>query len=109
MSTVQSIVNTARFDLQDPEADNWSDPELAGHVLSGVQLAFVRAPHLFFGQYATMPPASLALTDNVPMDSRFDRALADYVIARAHIKDDEDARNAESAPFVQLFLAQIGG
>jgi hypothetical protein len=110
VSTVQAIVDLARVNLQDgdPDAQNWSDTELAGHVLAGVRTAFVRAPQLFFGLYDTMPPASLALTDPCPLSPEYDHALADYTVARAHLKDDEDARDAESQPFIQLFLAEIG-
>lgn len=111
MTTVQALVDMARVNLQDgdPTSQNWSDDELAGHLLAGVRTAFTRAPHLFFGMYDTMPPATLGLTDQCPLPPQYDHAMVDYTVARAHLKDDEDARDSESQPFIQLFLSEIGG
>lgn len=109
MSTIQSIVDLARVTLQDPDEETWTDDELGAHVLAGVQTAFRIAPHLFFGQFDTMPPTSLALGASCPLSADYDRALADFAVARAHLDDDEDARDSESSPFIQLFRVQIGG
>jgi hypothetical protein len=108
VSTIQSIINQARVELEDPDGVTWKDPEMVLHALSGLNLAFQIAPHHFFGQYNTMPLATLVLTDSSPLPVQFDRAIADYIVGRAHLKDDEDARDSESAPFLALFRAQLG-
>lgn len=108
MSTAASIIDLSRIDLNDPDAVTWTNAELLKHVLSGVNLAFRVAPHLFFGQYDTMPLHTLTLTDDCLIPSQYDRALADYCTARAHMRDDEDAKDTEASLFVSLFKAELG-
>lgn len=112
MATMQDALDLARIDLNDADAleanRRWPDAELLKHANGFVQLARFVRPDLFLGGYAS-PPTELAAGQGFPLDAMYLRGCADYIAARAHGKDTEEAIETKAAVLLKLALAQLSG
>lgn len=102
--TLQDVIDSARETLNDDDQDRYSDPKLLAHANEGLDELFLHRPDLFIGQLDTYAgDGSLAAADDFPIDSKYRRAIADYAIARAEMKDDEHVLSQRATLMVQLF------
>jgi hypothetical protein len=48
------------------------------------------------------------LADNCPLPPAYRRIIADFIIGRAAMKDDENAQNGRAPAYLQTFTRAIG-
>lgn len=101
--TMRDVVGSARETLNDEDADRYSDPTLFDHAVEALDELYIQRPDLFIGQLSSYDGSSLTLDNDFPIDPRYRRAVADYVIARAEMKDDEHVVSQRATLMVQLF------
>lgn len=93
--TLQSVVDLARADLNDQDATDanrrYPDAEITKHVNHALLTMFNVAPFIWHGKYNTtyIPNGERVLTDAWPVDPKWLRPCADFVVALAESKDDE--------------------
>ena len=105
--TMQSIVDLARVDMNDPGKLRWSDAKLLAYANDALQVAREWRADLFVGSLGT-PLADLLLADNCPLPPAYRRIVADFIIGRAAMKDDENAQNGRAPAYLQTFTRAIG-
>lgn len=103
--TYQQVADRARSAaLNDAAKRRYSDPDLIGLAADGILVLRRDRPDLFIGQFSSLPGTTApASTDNIPLPDEYFPALVDYVIARAHGRDAEDA----AATLVPVFMGQF--
>ena len=101
--TMQDVIDSARETLNDEDADRYSDPTLFDHAVEALDELCLQRPDLFIGQFSSYDGSSLALDDDFPIDTKYRRAVADYVVGRAEMKDDEHVLSQRATLMVQLF------
>ncbi|MCY1167376.1 hypothetical protein D9M73_73370 [compost metagenome] len=104
MTTAQQIIDQAREPLNDDEKVRNTDPVLLGYLNFGLRRLKRARADLFIGTLGA-GHTDLALIDPVPTPEEYDQNLADYLSARAHTKDDEEAANSR----IELFFALAKG
>lgn len=108
MNTVQEVIDLARIDLNDKGKDRWKDEELLKRFNVCLTLIFDLRPDLRLGHFAD-DPVRFKLTDELPPSVRkYSQAIADFIIARANAKDQEDAEMSRSSVFMTSFRAMLG-
>jgi hypothetical protein len=107
MATCQAIVDKARATaLNDTDKVRYSDADLMGYLQDGVSRAYALRPDLRYGSYGTTP-AALSLGSTFPLPVQHEAVVADYVIARAESRDDENVNANRELKFMQAFDAGI--
>jgi len=106
-TTLQQVVDLARPTLNDDDKVRWPDAECLAYVQTGLDTVYQIRPDLFIGKFATFDSAALALGDPLPIEDRYRRLLADYVISRAETKDDEAVNNNRAALAYQFFEERL--
>jgi hypothetical protein len=104
--TYQSVVDLARIPLNDSDAVRYPDVDLLSYANHGVLAVTKRRPDLFVGNYANLPTGEALLGDTFPLPAEYVQTLADYVVARAELADDEHTNSGRAAAFAQLFGAE---
>jgi|SRR5687768_3245367 len=101
--TYQTVVDLARVPLNDTDKARYSDEQLMLFANHGTLALVKRRPDLFIGQFDSLPSGEAILTDMLPTEAAYAQVLADYVVARAEMTDDEHANSGRAAAFVNLF------
>ena len=96
--TVEGIIQKSRVKLLDTSSPyRWSDKELRDGVRMAVRhIRSVRPETRYVGGVLH----DFGVTDDtseIPIDDRFEEALAYYVVYYAYLKDDADTVNAQLA------------
>lgn len=104
--TYQSVVDLARIPLNDSDAARYPDVDLLAYANHGMLTIAKRRPDLFIGSFANLPDGEKLLGDAFPLDAGYVQTLADYVVARAEMADDEHVNSGRAAAFAQLFGAE---
>lgn len=106
--TLQNVIDWARKSLNDDDKARWPDAEMLVYANDGLNEVWLLRPDLFIGQYTTFAgDGTLAAGATLPIDARFSRVLADYLIHRAHLKDDEASENGRAAAYRQFFEGRL--
>lgn len=108
--TFQTVLDLARESLNDTAKDRYPDATLQKHANDGVDEMFGLRPDLFIGLYSldyATNGAQYAVSDLLPFDSRFKRVLADYVVFRAEMVDDEHVTSARAELSAKLFARLV--
>lgn len=106
--TLQNVVDLAREDLNDAAKTRYADSVLLKHANDGLDAMLMGRPDLFIGQFTTMQDgAQFALGDNLPVEGRFKRVLADYIVFRAESKDDDAVNAGRAELMAKLFQAEL--
>lgn len=102
--TVAGIISKARVKLLDTNSPyRWSEQELLDGVRMAVRhIRSIRPETRYVGGVLSDFDVGYA-TDEIPVDDRFEEALAYYVVYYAYLKDDADTVNAQLA---ESFLAK---
>ena len=113
MATFQSILDEARTLLNDEVIDEstitrYTATQLLGYTRQGLVEARRVRPDLFLSNLTGAFPA-YAATDVVPMPEEYHVCLADYVVHRAELRDDEFAVDGRSTNLYQKFKAGLMG
>lgn len=111
MATLQTVIDLARFPLNDsdPEDENrrYRDATILQFVISGLMHAFRQRPDLFVGQFMAPPTFEMPATSNFPLPDQYVQVLADYATARCETVDDEHVISQRAAMFMQLFGGEV--
>lgn len=101
--TYQSVVDLARIPLNDTDKVRYTDAQLMLFANHGMLAMIKRRPDLFIGQYHNLPTGEAVLNDPFPIEPAYAQLVADWVVARAEMADDEHANSGRSMAFVNLF------
>lgn len=107
-TTVQQIIDRARYTLNDPDKTRYPDAELLDYTNDALLVMRKKRPDLFIGQWAALP-SGLALGANWPTSDEYTVSVQAYIIARAEAKEDEYEDTSRAAQFVQAFEAGVFG
>lgn len=100
--TVQQLLDRARLPLNDPDKVRLTDTELLTYANDAFLRIRKKRPDLFLGMWNILP-AELAVTAYFPVSDEYMPIIADYITARAEMKDDEHIGDGRAAGFVKLF------
>lgn len=106
--TYQAIVDLARMPLNDEDKVRYSDAQLLKFANQGTLALSKRRPDLFVGQFHNLPTGEAALADFFPIEAAYAQVLADWIVARAEMADDEHANSGRAQAFVNLFGSEAG-
>lgn len=111
MFTFQQVCDRARLPLNDAAKTRWSDNELLSYAVDAYLLLRLKRPDIFITGFASLPDySSLTLGSTFPSaPDEYLPAIADYVTARAQLKDDEPAVAERAEAFFSLFRTGVIG
>ncbi len=110
MATVQTVIDLARFTLNDDDKVRWPDAEMLLYTQDALDTILQLRPDLFHGQLATLfDSETLTLASAFPIEDRFRRIVADYLIMRAETKDEEAINTGRAQSAVQYFERMLLG
>lgn len=101
--TYQTIIDLARIPLNDDDKVRYSDEQLLQFANQGILAISKRRPDLFIGQFSNLPDGEAALTDYFQIEPAYAQLLADWIVGRAEMTDDEHADSGRASVFVNLF------
>lgn len=101
--TYQSVIDLARIPLNDSDKARYSDEQLLLFANHGILTLTKRRPDLFIGQFSSLPTGEAIITDSIPTGNEYAQLLADYVVARAEMTDDEHVNSSRAIAFVNMF------
>jgi hypothetical protein len=118
MSTLQDVVNIARYELNDPlttitaagtstNIPRQTDAQLLQFANDGIAKALVIRPDLYYGSWST-PYTDLQLTDIFPLPIEYRYAIASYMIARNQSADDEFVIEQRADKSMADFMKGLG-
>jgi hypothetical protein len=108
--TIQNVVDDARASLNDDDKTRWSDAECLEYAKAALDAIFQLRPDLFIGQFEPLfDSEALALTSNFPIEERYRRQVADYIVMRAETKDDEAVVTQRAAGAFKYFTEMLLG
>ncbi len=106
MATMQSVIDTARLDLNDDDKVRHTDTTLLLFANNYLQEVSKNRPDLYFPD--DPPESSLALGATFPLSDKFIRPCADYVIGRANLRGTEESRIDVAAAYMQMSATTSG-
>jgi hypothetical protein len=101
--TYQTVVDLARYPLNDNDKVRISDAELLSFANAGMLQLLQRRPDVFVGKFSILPTGENVLTDPFPLIGAYVQTVADYVTFRAETVDDEKMNEPRALAFAQLF------
>ena len=101
--TYQTVVDLARKSLNDEDKVRYSDSDLLLFANHGMLALVKRRPDFFIGQFANLPTGESGLTEYLQIDPVHAQTLADWVVARAEMTDDEHANSGRAGAVFNLF------
>ena len=104
---MQSVIDLARLDLNDSDKVRHTDADCLKFLNDYIQEAISKRPDLFFGVASSLPN-NLALNADFPMNDRYVRGAADFVIARCNMRGTEEGRLDVGSAYLQLSAANGG-
>lgn len=107
--TIQAVIDLARNTLNDDDKVRWTDAECLSYAQNGMDSIYELRPDLFIGQFSTFDSAALELVTPLPIEERFRRQLADYIVMRCETKDDESVVTDRAALAYKFFESRLVG
>lgn len=108
--TTQTAIDLARDTLNDAEKVRWPDAECLKYLKNAVDTLYDMRPDMFhLNDYATVFDSDLLELDtpsNLPIDNRYQRLIADYIIFRCETKDDQSVVTQRAVQSYQFFQHQ---
>lgn len=109
--TIQDVIDLARKDLNDADAARYEDTDdLLRYANDGLDELFLLRPDVFIGSFvaaALTDGNARALGDTLLVDGRLRRALADYIVARAEMRDDEHVNSGRAVAMAGFFEKRL--
>lgn len=106
MSTMQEVVDMARQPLNDDDKVRWTDAQLLAYANAAILFVRKKRPDLFLGDWSSLP-SGLALAGTFPVVDEYLPIVANYVTARASLRDDEQVDAGRVAAFHQNFEREL--
>lgn len=88
--------------LNDVDAVRWTDEDLMRYANEAVREIRRVRPDLFLGMYNQNLPTYL-LSDDFPVDDLYLKYLDDYIIHRAHMREEEYVDDQRAMAFLATF------
>lgn len=110
--TIQQVLDLARESLNDDDKVRYTDAALLKYANDGLDEMCLLRPDLFIGSFsaaALTDGNQRVVGDSLPVDGRFRRVVADYVIARAEMADDEHAVGGRASAMAKFFETRLVG
>ena len=106
MATFQEQITGIREILNDVDAVRWSDTDLMRYGNECVREIRRIRPDLFLGTYGQAIP-TYVLADTFPLDVEYLKYLDDYMIHRAHMREEEYVDDQRAVAFLATFRAGL--
>ena len=90
--TCQDVIDLARESLNDDGDDaerRWPDARCMKFLQDGLDAILEIRPDLFIGQFGTFKSFDLVIGADFPLEGRYRRVVADYIIMRCEMGDEE--------------------
>lgn len=107
MATMQSVLDLARFDLNDDAKIRHTDAAMIQFANDGIAKALVLRPDLNYGSYGTAY-ADLTTASAFPLPLEYRPAIANYIVLRCETADDPFAVEQRALQALKLYLADLG-
>jgi len=107
MATMQDIVDLARVDLNDDDKVRWTDATLLRHANDALLISKSLRGDLFIGSLGT-PLVDLALSGTFPLPLVYRRPVADFVIGRASMIENEEGTDSKAGSYLMSFTQAMG-
>ena len=110
--TLQAVIDLARETMNDEDKVRVTDATALKYANDGLDEIFLIRPDAFIGSFsaaALTDGNQWALGDTMPVDGRLRRVLADYIIARAELMDDEHVSSGRAAALAGFFEKRLAG
>ena len=101
----QDVRDDARKIVED-DGSVWDDEAVLTQINHGLQSLRNMRPDLFVGRYS----GSIALaniSDDVPLEDQYRPALADFLVARLSLTQDDEGSATTAAAFMKLSTGQM--
>lgn len=110
--TVQQVLDLARVPLNDASKARYLDAQLLGYYNAGMVRLYELRPDLLIGSNWSGSAFTLVTTTTVaaatlPVNDRFAQPLADYMGARAEMKDEDAAVSGRATALMQMFVSGV--
>lgn len=106
MATFQEQITGVREILNDIDAIRWSDNDLMRYGNECVREIRRVRPDLFLGTYSQNIP-TYVITDEFPVGIEYLKYLDDYIIYRAHLREEEYVDDQRAMAFLTTFRAGL--
>jgi hypothetical protein len=106
MPSMQDIVDTARFELNDDDKERYSDGILLTFAQDGLATMKLIRPDLFLSNMS-LDPTVLTLVSQFPLDLMYKPVLQDYVVMRAQRRNDEHVNSGHVTMMAKFFEGRL--
>lgn len=107
MALLSDVIAIARVPIndRDPVDANrrFSDEELLPILINGLLYLLRQRSDLFIGQFATPPSFAMTLGSTFPLPDDWIQILADWIVFRAEMTDDENVSGGRAQAFSVFF------
>lgn len=107
MASMQSVLDLARFDLNDKDKVRNTDAAMIQFANDGIAKAVVIRPDLNWGNYSTAY-ADLTTASAFPLPLEYRPAIANYIVLRCETADDAFAIEQRAIQGLKLYLNDLG-
>ena len=107
MASFQSLIDVARYTLNDDAKDRYPDAECLLYANKMLGVIKRLRPDLWFGRYG-VPLPTYALADTYPLSPEYEQPMIDLIVARAEAKNSEFGEDARVAAFFGLAKSVVG-
>ena len=108
MSTMQDVIDLARFDLNDAAKNRNPDSDMLKFANDGLALIYEKRPDLKFGNYSAAFSA-LGTSSAFPLGEEWKPKLANYIVARAESADDQFVIDGRVKQSYEIFWKETLG
>ena len=111
----QTVIDLARETLNDDDKTRWPDAECLKYLQGALDALFDLRPDMFhdgataFATEFDSDALELTTPSAFPIDNRYRRMVADYIIMRCETKDDQVVVTGRAALAHKFFLNQALG
>ena len=109
MADIQVVVDLARETINDDDKVRWTDAEMLKYAQDGLDTLFKMRPDMFYGTLATFDSETLSLTSTFPINDRYRRMAADYIIMRCETKNEESVVSGRAGLTYKFFSNEAYG
>lgn len=106
MSTMQDVIDLARIPLNDSAKVRYLDADLLKSANAAISAAYKVRPDLRYGSFGTEFSA-LAVGGTFPLPYQFEQVVADYMTARAEMKNDDSVNSGRAVLLMQTFEKEV--
>jgi hypothetical protein len=107
MALLSDVIAIARVPLNDRDADDtlrrFTDADLLKILINGLLYLFRQRSDLYLGQLLSPPSMSMTVASTFPLTDDWIQILADWIVFRAEMTDDENVNGGRAQAFSAFF------